>query len=76
LFACFIHNENYVREIAQVSNLASAWSRATIYRHLAEEYIAAVCVEGIDVEVWPSRLMTSVLGSVNPETVAFVDREA
>ena len=42
----------------------------------AEEKIAAICVGGIDVGVWPSRLMTSVLGSVDPEAVAFVDRNA
>ncbi len=42
----------------------------------AEEYIAAICVGGIDVEVRSLRLMTSVLGSVDPETVAFVDRKA
>ena len=31
----------------------------------AEEYIAAICVGGIDGEVWPSILMTSVLGCVD-----------
>jgi predicted aconitase with swiveling domain len=42
----------------------------------AEEYIAAICVGGIDVGVCPSRSMASVLGSVDPETAAFVDRKA
>jgi hypothetical protein len=42
----------------------------------AEEYIAAMCVGGIDVEVWSLRLTARILGSVDPEAVAFVDRKA